>query len=370
MSQSILVVDDDPDTLTLIGLTLQRRGFEVIKAQSGPEALSLLAHDTPDLIILDVMMPQMDGYEVCRQIKADPRIAHLPIMMLTAKAQTASQLEGFRAGAIDYVTKPVHPQDLITRIQSVLEHLGDETPPPGAQVISISGVKGGVGATTLAVNLALVMAAQTRTILVDLEPSGTCALHLGLTPKQGLHDLLNGEADSIDPARVEAALTSHVSGLRLLAAADSPVEPERAIAILNRLLILCDVCLVDLGWGANPLSRAIGQRSNNFVLAIDSDRVALTQTSRMLHILGEAGLPLDNLQLIWINRLGAPEDVAQAAIRAVLGRQPTITIGTASKELYHALEDGQPLVVSHPEIPAAAQMRALAESLLNPTAAR
>jgi len=106
MAQTILVVDDDLDTLMLIGLTLQRRGFSVTKAQSGPEALEKLQTAMPDLMIVDVMMPYMDGYELCRTVKDDPRTAHLPVVMLTAKAQTASQLEGFRAGAVDYITKP------------------------------------------------------------------------------------------------------------------------------------------------------------------------------------------------------------------------------------------------------------------------
>ncbi len=178
MAKTILVVDDDADTLTLIGLTLQRRGFEVVKAQSGQQAINLLAHDPPDLVILDVMMPQMDGYEVCREIKADPRTADLPVIMLTAKAQTQSQLEGFRAGAIDYITKPVHPQDLVARIQTVLERSQFAQAVGGAQVIAVSGARGGVGASTLAVNLAAALAAAHRTILVDLELSGTAAIQL------------------------------------------------------------------------------------------------------------------------------------------------------------------------------------------------
>src|SRR5512147_2975572 len=182
MPQSILVIDDDADTLTLIGLTLQRRGFEVIKAQSGQQAIGLLSHDLPDLVVLDVMMPHMDGYEVCREIKADPRTANLPIVMLTAKAQTSSQLEGFRAGAIDYITKPVHPQDLVARIQAVLDRSQPAAVEPTARLIAVSGAKGGVGATTLAVNLAVALAAHKRTILVDLEMSGSAALHLGLAP--------------------------------------------------------------------------------------------------------------------------------------------------------------------------------------------
>jgi len=262
MSQIILVVDDDSDTLTLIGITLQRRNFEILKAQGGQQALDLLKHEKPDLVVLDVMMPEMDGYEVCRRIKADPRTAYLPVIMLTAKAQTASQLEGFRSGAADYITKPVHPQELVARIQSVLERARSAQAQRGARVISISGAKGGVGATTLAVNVALALAAETNTILADFEPGGTAALHLGLVPSQGLGTLLEHEAADIDRASVEAVLAQHPSGLRLLSGADEPLDPDRALVILNHLASLCEACVLDLGWSVSAAGRAIAIKHN------------------------------------------------------------------------------------------------------------
>jgi DNA-binding response OmpR family regulator len=127
MTHSILIVDDDLETITLIGLMLQRRGFEVYKAQSGAEAFSFLAHTMPDLVLLDVMMPGMDGYEVCRRIKINPVLNHLPVIMLSARAQPASQMEGFRAGAIDYVTKPISSANLVTRLQAALDRCAHDS---------------------------------------------------------------------------------------------------------------------------------------------------------------------------------------------------------------------------------------------------
>lgn len=364
MGRQILVVDDDADALVLMAMILQRRGFEVLKAQGGPQALGLLAHNLPDLVILDVMMPHMDGYEVCRQIRADPRTAHLPVVMLTARAQPANQMEGLRAGANDYIAKPVHPDELLERINAVLEQSVSAPADQVARVISVCGAKGGVGATTLAVNLALALAAQARPILADFETGGMAAVHLGLTPVHGLGDLLARDVDDIDSASVEAALTPHPSGLRLLAAADAPIDPARSGVILNHLLSVCDVCLFDLGWGLSPSAQVIAGRSNDFILALDSDRVTLAQANRVMHGLTDAGLLLDVLKLVWINRLGTPADIAQAAIQAVMGHEPAAMIGPAAEACYHALERGEPLVVGEPDHSASTQMRALAAALL------
>jgi DNA-binding response OmpR family regulator len=364
MTQTILVVDDDLDTLTLIGLTLQRRGFAVLKAQSGPEALEKLRVDLPDLMIVDVMMPHMDGYEVCRTVKADPRTAHLPVVMLTAKAQTASQLEGFRAGAVDYITKPVHPQDLVARIAAVLERAQAAQAQAGPVVIAVAGAKGGVGATTLAVNIAAALAAGQRTLLIDLEASGTDALHLGLEPTRGLADLLEMDSGPNDPATLQQLITAHPSGLQLLAAAEANLDPARVGLILNHAAALCEVCVLDLGWGITQVTRLVAQRCKVFVIALDSDRITLSQANRLLLLLKEAFVPPDAIKLVWVDRQGLPIDTGQTTIAAMLGRAPDAILEPAADALYAALDKGQPLVLAQPAHPAAVKMRALAELFL------
>jgi CheY-like chemotaxis protein len=364
MTQSILVVDDDLDTLTLIGLTLQRRGFTVTKAQNGPQALELLHGELPDLVIVDVMMPQMDGYEVCRTIKSDQRTAHLPVVMLTAKAQTASQLEGFRAGATDYITKPVHPQDLVVRITSVLDRARVAQEASGAPFIAVAGAKGGVGATTVAVNLAVALAERFRTVLIDLELSGTTAIHLGLEPKITLFDLARDEAGLNDPAAIHAALTTHASGLQLLAGSDGDVEPAQIGLILNHVAGLCEACVLDMGWGVGAVTRLAAQRAKSFIVVIDSDRATLSQANRLLHVLKDAYVPPEAIKLLWVNRQGLPAETGQHAIETMLGRGPDLTIEPAADVMYAALDNGQPVVLSSPAHPAAVQLRQLAETLV------
>ncbi|CAE6833270.1 response regulator transcription factor [Paraburkholderia aspalathi] len=112
----VLIVDDTPDNLALLSDTLQASGYAVLVALDGQSALQRLARITPDAVLLDALMPGMDGFETCRQIKADPRNRHLPVIFMTALTDSEHVVQGFRVGGIDYVTKPVKPSEVSARI--------------------------------------------------------------------------------------------------------------------------------------------------------------------------------------------------------------------------------------------------------------
>ena len=116
----ILIVDDEPDILEFVGYNLENEGYIVEKASNGKVALKLNASFRPDLIILDVMMPELDGIETCYQIKKDTSINNPKIIFLTARAEDYSEISGLEAGADDYINKPVRPRVLISRIKAVL----------------------------------------------------------------------------------------------------------------------------------------------------------------------------------------------------------------------------------------------------------
>ncbi|RLC81098.1 MAG: response regulator receiver protein, partial [Chloroflexi bacterium] len=148
----ILIVDDDPKAVKLMGYILHKEGYEIIPALSGKEALEILRKEKPDLIILDIMMPEMDGYEVCRRIRANPDTAKVPVIMLTAKAMLEDKIAGFEAGADDYVTKPVLPAELTARVKVLLSRAAPVEVTRG-KLITFVGAKGGVGVTSVAVNV-------------------------------------------------------------------------------------------------------------------------------------------------------------------------------------------------------------------------
>jgi len=112
----VLIVDDLPRNLQVLALLLDKAGYRVSMALGGAQALAMIAQDLPDLVLLDVMMPDMDGLEVCRRLKADPTTADVPVIFLTARAELQDLEEGFRIGAVDYVTKPFRGGELLARV--------------------------------------------------------------------------------------------------------------------------------------------------------------------------------------------------------------------------------------------------------------
>ena len=120
----ILLAEDDPDIMHMVAYKLRRAGFEVVEVVDGPAALDACLRDPPDLVLLDVRMPRMDGIAVCRELRAGPRTGRLPIIMLTARARPQDREQAFAAGATDYVVKPFSPRALVERVEGVLARDG------------------------------------------------------------------------------------------------------------------------------------------------------------------------------------------------------------------------------------------------------
>jgi DNA-binding response OmpR family regulator len=116
----VLVADDDHDILTLVSFRLERAGYDVVAARDGEEALRLALERVPDLAVLDVMMPKLDGYEVTTRLRQNRATRRMPVILLTARVQEADIARGFEAGADDYVKKPFSPQELGARVQAIL----------------------------------------------------------------------------------------------------------------------------------------------------------------------------------------------------------------------------------------------------------
>src|SRR4030042_3485887 len=227
MAEKILIVDDDLDTLRLVGLMLQHQGYRIVAASSGIQAIALCQGDKPDLVLLDIMMPEMDGYEVARKLRSDPTTSNIPIIMFTAKTQVDDKVEGFEAGADDYLTKPTQPRELFAHVKAVLARgkkpSAPVPPPPSSRsrgyVTGVMGVKGGMGLTTLALNLGISLQERSKktVIIAEFRPGyGSMGLDLGFLNPEGLSRSPKARPEDITQTALDSELYHHKSGVRLL----------------------------------------------------------------------------------------------------------------------------------------------------------
>jgi two-component system alkaline phosphatase synthesis response regulator PhoP len=134
----ILLVDDEPDILEIVGYNLSQEGYKIVTATNGKEAVAAAKKEHPQLIIMDVMMPEMDGMEACENIRRIPELANTIITFLTARSEDYSQVAGFDAGADDYITKPIKPKLLVSKVKALLRRLKEET--PASENLNVGGI--------------------------------------------------------------------------------------------------------------------------------------------------------------------------------------------------------------------------------------
>lgn len=369
MARKILVVDDDPNALRLVSYAFLAEGYETVTANSGAEALARLASEQPDLIVLDVMMPDMSGLELCQRIRANRQTSRLPILMLSARGLVADRVAGLKAGADDYLPKPADTSELIARAEALLTR-ASYAAPPVAQVLAFFGVKGGVGTTTVAVNLGAQLAQPGKSVcLVELRPGiGTAPALLGLQPAHQLGELLQKPPEQLGQRDVEACLLAHSSGLRLLAApqsADKPYEitSEFVEALVRHLSRMMDYVLFDLPAGWSAANWAAVRQARLTALVCEPDPLSLECVRATLATLHNWGVSGDLVGLIPVNRGNNPSPMTipalQAAIRAgVIGALPP-----AGDVLRIAAGKGMPLAAVQAQHPAAVALRELAGRL-------
>lgn len=139
MREKILIVEDEKDIVKMLEYNLKKEGFKALSASDGEDALDLVIRQRPDLVILDLMLPGMDGLEVCKNLKNDTKTRAIPVIMLTAKSQESDKIVGLELGADDYVTKPFSPRELIARIKAVLRRMKEKDKLP--EVLKIGDLK-------------------------------------------------------------------------------------------------------------------------------------------------------------------------------------------------------------------------------------
>jgi pilus assembly protein CpaE len=382
MPHKILAIDDDPQTLRLISLVLERQGFEVIPSTTGIESIALFNSSNPDLVLLDLMMPDMDGFEVARKIRLTPRGEKIPILIFSARGRAEIKNKDDVELVDDYLVKPILPEELASQITAWLRRSrqADLAAKPASKVL-LAGIsaRGGVGLSTLLLNMAVAVRRQTRgsVIAAEMRPGqGAWAAELNLPDGGGVSRLLDMRLDFITPEAVANELYTTPSGVQLITSSNNLREPGlssqavQAEHIARLLAGMADYVALDFGPTLAPPLDGILPICTGILVAADARPVTLQKTRLLLESLKTFKPNAEPMaRVVLIGQADSGQLVSKAEAEEILGHAVNFEIPYVPEDTALAGRSNQPLLIAKPESPAALKYEELAAALLAEKAA-
>jgi len=380
MANKILIVDDDLDTVRLVSLMLQREGFQVVTATNGAQGASRADLDHPDVILLDVMMPDMDGFEVTRRLRENASTKDIPILMFTAKVQLNDKVEGFEVGADDYLTKPTHPNELVTRIRTLLSRKTGDKPGTSEDsfehngfIVGIISSRGGVGVTSLASNLAMGLYAKTQMeiILAELTPGqGSIGVDMGISGGKWLTEILQSNPSNITPDMVKKGLVKHKTELQLFLASENPRDATLASQIKNYkplvkgLGSLAKFVIMDLGSGLPGHVQEILPLCNAYIVVMEGNPTTIRHTKNLLTELTSLKIKNDAILVVLNNRQRLEAQMQLNQVQEQLGHSISAIVSPAPELFQQASKMQVPAVLAEPTNVTSQQILKLADMII------
>ena len=380
MSEKILIIDDDLDTLRLVGLMLQKQGYQIVAANNGKQGLLKVTEESPDLILLDVMMPEMDGYEVARRLRQDPNTAGIPILMFTAKSQLDDKVTGFEAGADDYLTKPTHPAELQAHVKALLSRsvkvnkkeasIGDSD----AVRVGLISARGGLGVSSIALNLASHLSSNLKkeTILVELiQGTGTIGRDLGFDNFTGLRELFRSTPREITKEKVEEALLKHRTGLKLLPASEQLTDMElnnntaQAKAVFSHLNALTHFLIVDFGAGLPKLNQSLLSECKQIIVVVEAFSNSIAHAKILLENLIELGIEKEDILIALNNRMRSDLLLSLSQVEKEIGFPVALTFTPAPEIFGQAIRKNTRAIIEEPKSMTSQQFQKVAQTILD-----
>ncbi len=365
----VLVVDDDLNIQRVLVFTLKQEGYEVHVASDGQAGVEMAAAIEPDLILMDVAMPKLDGYAATQQIRAAQGSRKVPIIMLTAEADVEQRVRGLRAGADDDIVKPFHPLELIARIKALLARAGGETQRRTTETVTLGRLacfypaKGGVGTTTIAINTAIALASRLKRKVALMDANlqfGDMRVFLDLSLDSPSMVNAISEPD-LDGDLLKKLLVKHHSGMELLLA---PPNPESADIVaerqrtdpgsLSNILALMrkshDYTLVDMAKTIDDFNLQLFDEADVIFVVMTADLSCLKNVRLVLETMDSLGYERGKIQLV-LNRSNAYTGINVDNAESALGRKIDYQVINEYRGAISALNSGEPFMSSRPDGP-------------------
>jgi pilus assembly protein CpaE len=354
----ILVVDDTPMMIQLASLTLGKAGHEVRGAENGVQGVAIAKEWRPDLVIMDVMMPEMDGYEATRRIRANPPTALTPILVITTQDTISEKMAAFEAGADDYMTKPYEALELQARVdvhlkRASLVSAGPQevgAPKAAGKVVACFSLRGGSGVSMLACNLSVALSQlwSRPTLLLDMVMTGGhSALMLNLPVKLTWADLAETNPEEYDVAFVEQLLVHHPSGARLLSSpirvqdADLVTAPHVA-AVLTIAQTQYDTIVADLPHDFRDTTLAVLDRASMILMPFAPELASIRSVAAALEVFRALQYAPEQVRLI-LNWTFPKSPLPQAEIEKALKHKIDLVIPCDRDDAVRSINRGEPM---------------------------
>lgn len=360
----VLLIDDEPIYYKMIVHALKPHGYEVEYARTGMDGLKTVPLFNPDVIITDVRLPDLSGYEVAQRLRRDPRFESIPLIFLTSQADLSNKLKAFEVGADDYLSKPFQPEELVARVGmlvrrgEVLRSARTREIKDQAAVVTVHSLRGGVGSSSMAVNLgmALYRLWERPTLVIDaVLNAGQVALMLNASPLHTWEDLVDVKISEMDSNVIEGLITRHSSGLDFISSPSFPIALDSFTdeiweTVLNGLRNMYEFIIIDTSHDFSNVAIHMLNCADQILMMLSPEMASIRAAVCALNIYDRLNYTNDKILPV-MNNITPPSGIKQAQVEKVLKRPVKYVIPNAPGEFIRAINFGEPMVVTHPDSP-------------------
>jgi pilus assembly protein CpaE len=363
----VLLIDDEPIYYKMIVHALKPHGYEIEYAKTGMDGLKTVPLFNPDVVITDVRLPDLSGYDIAQRLRRDPRFESIPIIFLTSQADLSNKLKAFEVGADDYLNKPFQPEELVARV-GMLVRRGEvlrsvrqrDSIKNQATVVTVHSLRGGVGCSSIALNMGMMFYRmwERPTLVIDaVLNAGQIALMLNASPNHTWEDLSEVKLNEIDASVVESLVTKHSSGLDFIA---SPVYPiatdsfsdEIWQAVLDELRKTYDFIVIDTPHDFSNVAIHMLNLADHIIMMLSPEMASIRSAVCALNVYDKLGYGPEKIHTA-ISVLNGQPGIKQAQVEKVLKRQVRYVIPSAPAEFTRSINFGEPLVTTYSDTPLA-----------------
>lgn len=358
----VLIIDDEPINHKLVAHALESLHYELYFSANGLDGVTKARTLQPDIIITDVMMPDINGYEVTRILRREPQFAATPILVLTAQAGLQDKLKSFESGADDHLTKPFEAAELLVRVTALLRRAEasrlvrqDAEVKENARLIAVHSLRGGTGASTLAVNLGIGLASLWKkpAALLDLTmTAGQVAMMLNMPLKRTWTDIARYSADELDMDVLTSIIGTHESGLSFIAAPTFPSEAETMRgetldAALRLMKSHFEYIVADLPHDfSEPALQAL-DAADMILMVATPDMSSIRAVAAAMDTYEKLGYKKDKIKLV-LNAIFPRSSLSKEKIESASGVSTIVTIPYVQDVFVDAINLGQPPLYHRP----------------------